>query len=229
MKKRILLFVVLLLCILWLGTTSYAGSQKLSNLEYNVTLNADGTADIVETWNIKITDTNTLFKTFELDSSKYGDITNVQVSEVTNTGVQSFVNSGKYAYHVDKGKFYALKRNNKEFEIAWGVSINDTQYKTYKISYRISNAIKNYNDCSEFYWQFVGKTNGIKADRVVGTVKLPYSVSTKENLRVWAHGPLEGTIHAISNDTVQFEVPRTSYRNNGRSKNCYNRKCIFFE
>ena len=36
---------------------------------------------------------------------------------------------------------------------AWGVSINDTQYKTYKISYRISNAIKNYNDCSEFYWQ----------------------------------------------------------------------------
>jgi len=119
MKKRILLFVVLLLWILWLGTISYADSQKLSDLEYDVTLNTDGTADIVETWNIKITDTDTLFKTFELDSSKYGDITNVQVSEVTNTGVQSFVNSGKYAYHVDKGKFYALKRNSREFEIAW--------------------------------------------------------------------------------------------------------------
>lgn len=229
MKKRILLFVVLMLAVLWLGTTSYAGSQRLSNLEYDVTLNSDGTADIVETWNIKVEDTNTLFKTFELDSSKYGDITNVQVSEITNAGVQSFVDSGKYAYHVDKGKFYALATKADEFEIAWGVSINNTQNKTYKISYRINNAVKNYNDCSEFYWQFVGKTNAIKADKVIGSVRLPYSVSTKDDLRVWAHGPLEGTIHAISDDTVQFEVPRTRYRNNGRSKNCYDRKCICFK
>jgi len=72
-------------------------------------------------------------------------------------------------------------------------------------------------------------TNAIPADKVTGIIKLPTAVQDKENLRVWAHGPLEGTIHAISDNTVQFEVPRTSYRNNGRSKNCYNRKCIFFE
>lgn len=204
-------FILFIFAMLFFSTTSYAGSQRLRDLKYDVKLNADGTANITETWNIEVEDTNTLFKTFELDSSKYGDITNVQVSEITNTGVQDFVNSGKYAYHVDKGKFYALATNSKEFEIAWGVSIDGTQNKTYKISYTINNAVKNYNDCSEFYWQFIGKTNGIPADKVTGTIKLPNSVSTKDNLKVWAHGSLEGVIEIDSNDTVRFDVPRVKY------------------
>ena len=215
MKKKFcylfVLFIIFVFAILLLGTTSYAGSQKLNNLKYDVELNLDGTANVTEIWNIKVSDTNTLFKTFELDSSKYGEITNVQVSEITNTGVQNFIDSGKYAYHVDKGNFYALKRSEKEFEIAWGVSIDNTQNKTYRISYTINDAVKNYNDCSEFYWQFVGETNGIPADKVEGNIKLPYAVNIKEDLRVWAHGSLEGDIKIITNDTVKFEVPRVIY------------------
>lgn len=211
MKKRIIISVIALfvfLCLIFLfNNTSYAGSQNLNNLTYNVQLNEDGSADITEIWDIYVYDTNTLFKTFDLDKSKYGEITNVKVSEVSQTGsVTEFIETNNYAYHVQKGYYYALNTKANKFEIAWGVSINNSATKKYQISYRVTDAVKTYDDCSEFYWMFISTSNGIPADRVTGIIKLPKSVSNKENIRVWAHGPLQGEIYATANDTVSFSV-----------------------
>lgn len=190
-KKLVLIFIISIFCILLFNLPSYAGSQDMRTLKYDVTLNEDGSADVIETWNIYVSDTNTLFKTFEIDSTKYGKITNVKVQEINIQGqVTDFAQTDTYAYHVPKGKFYALETSKKEFEIAWGVSIDSSKTTTYKISYRIEDVIKKYTDCSEFYWQFIGTTNGIPVNSLTGTIKLPKEVSSKENLRVWAHGPL---------------------------------------
>lgn len=194
MKKIKYILTIIILCIALLAlfnTNSYASFQKLDSITYDVQLNEDGSADVKETWNIEVEDTNTLFKTFELDSSKYGNITNVKVKEISKKGnVTDFIQSDTYAYHVKKGYYHGLKASSREFEIAWGVSIDNEEDKIYEISYTIENAVKNYNDCSEFYWQFIGKTNAIPADKVTGTIKLPKAVQNTDNLRVWAHGPL---------------------------------------
>lgn len=211
MKKRILFPIIMIITLIFIifliGTTSYAGTQKLNKLNYNVTLNSDGSADVTETWDIRVSETNTLFKTFDLDSKKYGNITNVSVEEIKKDGeAVEFYNTGAYAYHVQKGGFYALNRNISEFEIAWGISIDNTQTKIYQIKYKIENVVKEYNDCSEFYWQFIGTTNGIPAKEVTGKIVLPSEVSNRENLKVWAHGPLHGNIQIIDNKTVSFDV-----------------------
>lgn len=211
MKKKITyligIIVILAFLIFLFTTTSYAGTQRLNDLKYDVVLNEDGSADVVETWNIRISETNTLFKTFKLDSTKYGKITNVEVSEVKIGGeITNFQDTGVYAYHVKKGGFYALNRPGSEFEIAWGVQVEDTETKTYRIKYKIENAIKTYTDCSEFYWQFIGNTNGIPAKKVTGTIALPKEVLNRDNLKVWAHGPLHGNITIVDNKTALFEV-----------------------
>lgn len=188
-------------------TTSSASSQKLTNLTYDVTLNEDGSVNVKEIWQIRISETNTLFKTFELDQGKYGSIQEVKVSEITENGEKLALQDTKtYAYHVPKDCYYALKTNAKEFEIAWGVAIEDTKNKTYQIEYKIEDAIKTYDDCSEFYWQFIGKTNAIPAKKVEGRITLPQEISQKENLKVWAHGPLDGKIEIVDNQTVSFAV-----------------------
>ena len=217
MKKKIIflsiIFITLMFMLFFLENTSYAGSQTMNNLEYEVNLNEDGSANITEIWNIRVYDTNTLFKTFELDSSKYGEIMDVNVSEILNDGQEkAFIRTNQYAYHVQKGYYYALNTKTTEFEIAWGVSINNSANKKYKITYTIKDAIKTYNDCSEFYWKFISTSNGIPCDNVDGTIKLPRAVSNKENIRVWAHGPLQGEIYATANDTVKFNV---KYLNEG--------------
>lgn len=203
--KKTILFICIFIGILIISNNSNAsGGLRLRNLNYDVTLNQDGTADVTETWRIRIEDTNTLFKTFEVDSSKYKEITNVKVKEIKSSGDVDFTKINQYKYHVDKNCYYALMYKGK-FEIAWGAHAESTT-RTYKISYKIVDAVKNYNDCSEFYWQFISTDSEIPADYIEGTIKLPYSVENLEDLRVWAHGPLNGDIKKLSNNTVRFTV-----------------------
>ena len=203
--KKIIVAVILFFSMLILSNVAEASWLNLKQLDYQVKLNEDGTANVVETWKIDIEDTNTLFKTFEIDTSKYKEITNVQVQEVKNSGNVDFTRIYQEKYHVDKNCFYALNNKKGQFEIAWGVHVDDA-VRTYKISYTIVDAIKNYSDCSEFYWQFISTESEIPANQVTGTITLPKAVYNKDDFKVWAHGPLNGNITIISNDTVKFEV-----------------------
>lgn len=208
MKKtinKVVIASIVFLGILLLSQVSNAAGLRLKNLDYQVKLNFDGTADIVENWRIYIEDTNTLFKTFEIDNSKYKEIKNVKVQEIKSSENVNFTRIYQEKYHVDKNCFYALKNSKGQFEIAWGVHEEDTT-RTYQISYTIVDAVKNYADCSEFYWQFISTESEIPANIVTGTITLPDAVSNKEDLKVWAHGPLNGNITILSNDTVKFEV-----------------------
>ena len=204
-KKILLVLVFAIFALIFFNTTVYAGDLKLKNLNYDVSLNSDGTANVTETWRIYIEDTNTLFKTFNINSSKYSGITDVSVCEISNNSQRNFSRIYQEKYHVDKDCFYALENSSGKFEIAWGAHAEDVT-RTYNISYTIVDAIKNYSDCSEFYWQFIGTDSEIPATKVTGTIKLPTSVIDIEDLKVWAHGPLNGNIERKSADTVYFEV-----------------------
>ncbi len=203
--KKLLIVAIAFFSMVLISNISNASGLVLRNLDYQVNLNADGTARVVETWKIYIEDTNTLFKTFEIDRSKYKEICDVTVQEVKSNGNVDFTKMNQEKYHVDKNCFYALMNKKGQFEIAWGAHAEDTT-KTYKIAYTIIDAIKNYADCSEFYWQFISNESEIPANKVTGTIILPQPVSSKEDLRTWAHGPLNGNITIVSNDTVSFEV-----------------------
>ena len=108
MRKKVIITLItfLLSCftLFLFGNTAYASSQKLNSIYYETSLNSDGTADIVETWDISVYDTNTLFKTFDLDSSKYGDITNVKVEEILEDGsISNFIKTNEYEdYSINK-------------------------------------------------------------------------------------------------------------------------------
>lgn len=211
-KRKILyVFEIFIVLLLLFNIKSYAGTQSWNSLDYNVMLNSDGSMDIIETWNINISETNTLFKDFDLDSEKYSGITDVKVSQVKN-GKETFLEQiYKEQYHVDSGCFYALplSSNSNKFEIAWNVGLDSSSdIRTYKLYYTIEDAIKIYKDCTELYWMFLGTDNVIPGNNVTGTIKLPTTVSDIEKLRVWAHGPLEGEINRISEDTITFSLNR---------------------
>ena len=205
LKKKFIISLIFVAMLLMLKNISYAGTQRWNSVDYDVTLNEDGSMDVVETWDIYVSETNTLFKNFEIDSSKYSGITDVNVKDIS-TG-KEFIQINEEMYHVTKDCYYALPISGGKFEIAWGVGLDSSSAnKKYQISYTIEDVVTVYNDCSELYWQFVGTDNGIPANKVTGTIKLPSAVSDLEKLRVWAHGPLNGEIHKISNDTVVFYV-----------------------
>ena len=210
MNKKIYLIlgiIVTFFIVVGISNNSFAKEQTLRNLEYKAVLNDDGTADVTEIWDIYVEDTNTLFKTFEIDNKKYSAIEDVSVTEITNGMNKRFEQIYEEKYHVDKDCFYALINSDYKFEIAWGVHEDDSNARrTFSIKYKIVDAIKNYNDCSEFYWQFVGKDNAIEVDKLYGTIILPMDVVDIDDLRVWAHGPLNGNIEKKSTSIVTFDV-----------------------
>lgn len=213
MSKRIWIFSIIfsLFFIIFLSNISYAGTQKWNSLDFDVKINDDGSMNVTETWDIYVSNTNTLFKDYKLDYNKFSGITDVEVSRVESGEEIPLTQIYEEQYHVDSGYYYGmiLPSNSSKFEIAWNVGLDSSSdNRIYKIHYKVLDAVKIYNDCTEVYWQFLGKDNTMIGKNVTGTITLPRDVSDIEKLRVWAHGNLTGDIQKISTNTVKFTLPQ---------------------
>lgn len=194
-----IIFVIILLLP---GIVSAASDFDLEKMDFKASLDEYGNMQVTETWQVDINgETNTLFKTF----SNYTSITNVTVEETTSGSNHKFLQSNKYQYHVDTGKYYAMKNSSGDFEIAWGVNKSSGR-RTYVIKYTIADAVTVYNDCAEIYWQCIGADFSGPIDEVTGTITLPANVEVLDNLRVWGHGQLNGEVKRESNNTVSFKI-----------------------
>lgn len=205
--KKILTGFIITITLILLNATSSEASLHLKNLDFTAQINEDGSMDVVETWDINISETNTLYKTFKIDKTKYSGISNVFVQDITSGTNKNFKKSDIWKYHLDKGHYFGGINNSNEYEIAWGVSIDTTTRKQYLIRYTVKDVIKKYNDCAELYWQFVGSDFEVSADSITGIIKLPNKVSNKDELRVWGHTEyLNGEIYVTDLDMVEFKV-----------------------
>ena len=209
--KRCIIFILLISAcmILKTGISKASSSDLFLNLlQFEAQIQEDGSMVVTEYWDIDIEDTNTLYKTFKLDNSRYSTITDVTVTDITNGQNQPFRKIDQEMYHVTQNCYYGLVNKNGMFEIAWGVGLdNGSETKEYKIQYTVEDAIAKYQDKAELYWQFVGKDFEVNAQKVVGTITLPQSATSKDEIRVWGHTEdLNGEIYVVDSNTIEFEV-----------------------
>lgn len=213
-RNKIILIIFLLLLSLLVGAkTVEASDLKLNKLEIEATVNPDGSMDVVEIWDIYIYDTNTLYKTFEMDNSKFNEITYVKVTEITNNINKELTKINKYMYHVTEDCYFGLINYDGEFEIAWGVNVVGSETLKYKIEYKVTDVIAKYNDYAELYWKFIGDKFEIPADSITGIIHLPSGITQKEDILVWGHTEdLNGTVYATDVNKIEFEI--NNYRGN---------------
>ena len=208
--KKLLVSICFMFLFIILATIKSNASSNLhlNELAFNASINTDGSMNVTETWDIEIEETNTLFKTFKTDMSKYSDITNVQVSEITNGSARNFTKINTLMYHVTKDSYYGMINDDGNFEIAWGVGLDDSSAtKKYQISYTVEDAVAKYNDYAELYWQFVGSDFEINADKITGTITLPSQAQSKDEIKVWGHTEdLNGEIYITDLDKISFEL-----------------------
>lgn len=200
------IFMAIISAVIFMDMGTTEKFQYINNLDYNVTLNKDGSMNVIETWDINVNHTNTLFKNFDL-SSKFGEIKDVSVVDL-KTGKQ-LKQIDIEMYHVTKDCYYALPvKNNYQFEIAWGTGLdNSFENKKYQISYKVENVINEYKDVQEWYWQFLAKgKNDIPVNKVTGIIELPQEVIDIDNLYVWGHGQINGKINKINKNKVSFKM-----------------------
>ena len=207
-KRSFITLFFISIFLLALSIKSNASSDLLLNsIDFQADISTDGSMRVTETWDIQIEDTNTLYKTFKPDSGKYSDITNVEVTEITDGMSKQFREINTLMYHVTKDCYYGMINDDGNFEIAWGVGLDSSSdTRKYEISYIVKDAVSKHNDYAQLYWQCIGSDFEINAKKVTGTVVLPESVKNIDNLKVWGHGQLNGIIEKASNNTVKFEL-----------------------
>ena len=209
--KKILTTFVFFAIFIILGIINVNASSSdlyLNNLEFKAEINTDGSMKVTEIWDIDIEDTNTLYKTFKPDETKYSEINDVTVKETTNGEEKYFYESSEWAYHLEENYFFGGENSDGLYEIAWGLGLDsDSDTRKYEISYTVEDAIAKYSDYAELYWQFVGEDFEISAKNVKGTIILPYNANSKEDIKVWGHTEdLNGEIYTTDLNKIEFNI-----------------------
>ena len=111
-------------------------------------------------------------------------------------------------YHLPKGSYFGGLNEDDEFEIAWGVGLdNSSATRSYTISYQVTDAVSKYSDYAELYWQFVGEQFEVDAKNITGTILLPFDANSTEEIKVWGHTEdLNGEIYATDTNKIEFNI-----------------------
>ena len=134
LNKVIFTILFILACLFLCSSISNADSSLfLDNLKFEVQINEDASMNVTEIWDISISDTNTLYKTFKRDQSRYSSISDFKVSDITDEEV-IFRDINKEMYHVTPNCYYGLINSDGLYEVAFGVNLeNKTDRRKYKI------------------------------------------------------------------------------------------------
>lgn len=226
MLKKFKFILFFLALIIPFGVEAYG----IENYYIDATIEEDGDLLVQEYFNLTgefngferiINYRNSDLYEFDPDMSSYGGSlihngSNVEILEVRAVSIDSnfsFNNVGgdifTKTYSASKGDYGVYE---EEYETD-GESIliyNPSSYnKAFYIKYRIKNIAIRHNDVGEIGWNVVGN----ELSESVGRLKMYLHIPGNTNVRAWAHGPLNGNVDIIDNETVLLTISNlSSYR-----------------
>ena len=207
-----LLAVILAAAIAAIPGTAQAKSYTMPEVDIQATLDDQGALDVVErrTFDFKGDFTCVWW---EFDSFGYD-------SEMTVESVT--LEQGGQEVALDPVEFRSSWRNEGGPGTT-SYSVDETYDGVYvffdvhseriavTLHYRVEPMATRYEDVVELYWQFVGPEWENASRGVHLELQLPAagaSVAAGDNVRAWAHGPLDGTVEIGDDGVVTVDFPR---------------------
>lgn len=203
-KKRlvVLIFSVVVLCISFISPSlriKADNSSLLVNMyRVNAELTGSGDMKVVESVD------------FTFGGSFNG--VNKEILFPEGTTIESLaVNEGGRDYKEvssavkgDSGVFRVEQKSDGD-KLLWIYQPSSNMNRSFQISYIIKNAAKRYNDTGELYWKFIGNQNNTPIASVAINITLP-SGSKRENIKLFAHGPLTGNSSILDDRNVNLSI-----------------------
>ena len=100
----------------------------------------------------------------------------------------------------NKGCYEVTNLDNIKSIKMYNETIDDITY--FYVEYLLGNVVVLHDDVSELYYNFIGDSFDDDIRRYQLRVSLPYE--TSEQIRVWAHGPLDGNVYFIEKDGLFY-------------------------
>lgn len=188
-----------LLLLLVSTVSAYAYEPAIRDIDIRVSLSEDGTARIVERWDVVVASGTEWY----LVRENLGDISIRGLGVTDETGLEYF---DEGSWDVDRslaqkaGKC-GLHRTGRGYEICWGVGSYGPHVFT--VSYEMTNAVKTLNDFDMLHMQFVSDELSAGPQHVRVELTSPVALSD-ENSNIWAFG-YSGTVGWTADGTVVAE------------------------
>jgi len=206
--KKIFAVISSIILILLIYSSCYADTQKKYHIEkYLIDATIDSNGDIIIEENITYSFTGQFNGvTRDIGFTDADDIILQKVIISYKDGRQKDVVPSGTDYESGsgtEGTYAQKKRNNilylKIFEPSY------SELKTFTYVYKLDNVVKVYDDIAEFYWGMIDDKWESSISDISIIIDIPLGAA-KEELKVWAHGPLEGLSEIVDENTFRFTL-----------------------
>ncbi len=209
--RHILLIAALFL--IFFSSTAYGEELKIGEERIYVEILKDG--------NIKVKDDivfdfsgsfNGVYKDISFDKAE-----GIRIKTVAEAIFPQKVNSDYMPYELKNDaengeeKVYSLIEEEDKVRVKIFSPSEDT-VKGFRISYDLKGAVKKYSDTGEFYWKFIGPENETDIRSLEIYLTLPEG-ATKDSIKAFGHGPLNGKVKLLDDRTVHFSVENLKSEN----------------
>jgi hypothetical protein len=157
----VLAMLTLLPAVAWLGFPTPAGAQTqqfhIDRYDSEITVNRDGSLDIVETLTYVFTSGTFRRGIREWDLERLDSITDVQVAEVRQgeTVPYTFGSFDPDDSRTGVAGTYGLETTGGNLRLRWIYGQTSNTSRTFLITYRVNGGVKVYDDRDEFDWYAV--------------------------------------------------------------------------
>ncbi len=183
-------------------------SYYVSGYNIDVNVNPDGSADFQEELTYSFSGSfNGILR--NVDFSLSGGIEEQKVYAMSGGNLTEFTRNRTDSLDYDgKPGTYniAIEGSTARFKI---FEPSQDEEKTFVIRYRMKDAVTVYNDTAEFNRKLVGSEWETSLQNVYARITLPEGAE-KEELKVFAHGPLTGESKITDGRTLVFTAPLLS-------------------
>lgn len=199
MKKYIILSFVLVLILL---PVNVFADDSLIISRWIVT------SELIETGDLQVSED----LTFEFNDEFNGvfrDIIFNDTDGIEDLQLFEVVNGSETPYSLDlnakKGdaNVYSYEENQNGIKVMI-YSPSEDESKMFRFKYTIKNVAVMHQDIGEFYYQYLGDGNETQIGYFSAKLILPQF--NKEEIKIFAHGPLNGTINFTNNGLIKLEA-----------------------
>jgi uncharacterized membrane protein len=160
----------------------------------------NGDLNVYEDLTFKFNDKfNGVFRNIVLEGTD--GIETLEVFEVVNGSENPYTLEQK----AEKGdsNVYSYKQENDEITMMI-FSPSEDEEKTFRFKYTLKNVAVIHSDTAEFYYKYLGEGNETPIEYFTANLSLPEF--DKEKIKIFAHGPLNGTINFTDSKQIRLEV-----------------------
>ena len=187
MKRRFLAAALALALCLLLAPYACA-SNRVSNIDIDVTLRRDGSALITQTWRGRFTEGTECY--IPIRDSGYLDVYDLTVAS-DESEYETLSDWDVDASFSEKAYRCGIRRTGDGFEVCWGIA--DYGDRTYTVSYTVENLVRSFDEADGFNFMFVNRNMNITPTDVTVWIEAEDAPLSIDNSAAWAFG-FEGQI-----------------------------------